>query len=76
MSLVEEGIRTFDPIAELVYKQTGAKMELDIYFFNSIVNAILKMPLFVAQMVGDLCTLDLVSQHLLKQDILPQKVNH
>ena len=51
-------------------------MELDTYFFNSIVKVILKMPLFVAQMVRDLCMLDLVSQHLLKQDILPQKVNH
>ena len=51
-------------------------MELDIYFSNSIVNAILKMLLFVAQMVRDLCMLDLALQHQLKQDILPQKVNH
>ena len=57
-------------------KQTGAKMELDIYFSNSIVNAILKMFLFVAQMFGDLWMLDLVLQHPQKQDILPQKANH
>ena len=51
VSLVEEGIRTFDTSCRTCLQTTEAKMDMDIHFSHSIVNAIVKMLLFVAQMV-------------------------
>ena len=76
VSLVEEGIRTFDTSRRTCLQTDWSKDGIGYLLLQQYCECDPKMPLFVAQMVGDLCTLDLVSQHLLKQDILPQKVNH